>query len=59
MLYQSGYLTIKGYDEEFENYILGFPNEEVEKGFIRYLLPNYAPRRDNKSVFFVENSWHR
>jgi len=55
MLYQSGYLTIRGYDEEFGNYKLGFPNEEVERGFIRFLLPAYAPRRDNKSAFFVEN----
>lgn len=54
MLYQSGYLTIKGYDEEFENYQLGFPNLEVEKGFIRYLLPCYTPKGDNDSAFFVE-----
>ena len=33
MLYQSGYLTIKGYDKEFEMYRLGFPNQEVERGF--------------------------
>jgi len=33
VLYQSGYLTIKRYDEEDELYTLGFPNEEVRKGF--------------------------
>ena len=32
LIYQSGYLTIKGYDEEFGNYLLGFPNKEVEEG---------------------------
>ncbi len=42
VIYQSGYLTIKGYDSEFETYLLGFPNREVEEGFIRYLLPFYA-----------------
>lgn len=42
ILYQSGYLTIKGYDKEFDVYSLGFPNKEVEEGFTRYLLPNYA-----------------
>ena len=42
MIYQSGYLTIKGYDEEFGIYRLGFPNREVEEGFIRFLLPYYA-----------------
>ena len=33
MLYQSGYLTIKSYDEEDDLYTLGFPNEEVRKVF--------------------------
>lgn len=33
VLYQSGYLTIKRYDEEDDLYTLGFPNEEVRKGF--------------------------
>ncbi|MBC5589668.1 MULTISPECIES: AAA family ATPase, partial [Bacteroides] len=39
VIYQSGYLTIKGYDEEFGMYRLGFPNREVEEGFVRFLLP--------------------
>ena len=39
VIYQSGYLTIKGYDEHFDVYQLGFPNKEVEEGFIKYLLP--------------------
>ena len=33
VLYQSGYLTIKRYDEDIDMYTLGFPNEEVRKGF--------------------------
>ena len=33
VIYQSGYLTIKGYNERFKRYQLGFPNEEVEEGF--------------------------
>ena len=41
-LNQSGYLTIKGYDSEFGIYQLGFPNREVEEGFMRFLLPYYA-----------------
>lgn len=36
VLYQSGYLTIKGYDAEFKTYLLGFPNREVEEGFVRF-----------------------
>ena len=39
LLYQSGYLTIKGYDARFDSYQLRFPNREVEQAFIRYLLP--------------------
>ena len=42
VIFQSGYLTIKGYDERFGLYRLGFPNQEVKEGFLRYLLPNYA-----------------
>ena len=53
LLYQSGYLTIKEYDEEFGNYKLGFPNREVEHGFIKYLLPFYAPKVSNKSAFSI------
>lgn len=47
IMYQSGYLTIKGYDERFEIYHLSFPNREVEKGFLNHLLPAYLPRRNN------------
>ncbi len=42
VLYQSGYLTIKGYYSEFKTFVLGFPNREVEDGFTRFLLPYYA-----------------
>lgn len=42
VLYQSGYLTIKGYDREFMIYKLGFPNEEVKDGFLKFLIPFYA-----------------
>jgi hypothetical protein len=43
VLYQSGYLTIKGYDPKFREYTLGFPNDEVEYGFLGELLPAYFP----------------
>lgn len=42
VIYQSGYLTIKDYNKEFDLYRLGFPNKEVEEGFIKFLLPSYA-----------------
>ncbi len=53
MIYQSGYLTIKDYDEEFKTYRLGFPNMEVEQGFIQYLMPFYTPLDENESTFIV------
>jgi Holliday junction resolvase-like predicted endonuclease len=43
-LYQSGYLTIKGYDKKFNEFTLGFPNEEVKYGFLNELLPAYVPQ---------------
>ena len=43
VLYQSGYLTIKGYNAQLNKFYLGFPNEEVKYGFLRNLLPAYAP----------------
>ncbi|MCD8297216.1 MAG: ATP-binding protein, partial [Prevotella sp.] len=42
LLYQSGYLTIKSYDEELNLYQLGFPNREVAEGFMQSLLPLYT-----------------
>ena len=41
-LYQTGYLTIKDYDEDSQLYRLGFPNLEVEKGFDTLTLKAYG-----------------
>ena len=54
MIYQSGYLTIKGYDERFGIYRLGFPNREVEEGFVRFLLPYYANVNKVESPFEIQ-----
>ena len=51
VIYQSGYLTIKGYDERFKKYQLGFPNKEVEEGFLNLLLPlNYSATDRSKKL---------
>ena len=55
ILYQSGYLTIKGYDREFGIYSLGFPNKEVEEGFVESLLPNYTGMNNSESKFEIMN----
>ncbi|MCR5290551.1 MAG: ATP-binding protein [Treponema sp.] len=41
VIYQSGYLTIKGYDKEDELYTLDFPNREIEQGFLEVLLKKF------------------
>lgn len=38
VLYQTGYLTLKGYDANTRHYTLGFPNQEVRTSFLQYLL---------------------
>lgn len=54
VIYQSGYLTIKGYNREFGTYRLGFPNREVEEGFMKYLLPFYANTNKVDSSFHIQ-----
>ena len=54
VIYQSGYLTIKGYDKEFGIYELGFPNREVEEGFMKFLLPYYSSVSKTSSPFEIK-----
>ena len=53
VLYQSGYLTIKGYEPLFRTYTLGYPNEEVKIGFIETLIPSYLNQPTRESNFYV------
>ena len=54
VIYQSGYLTIKSYDKEFGIYELGFPNREVEEGFMKFLLPYYSSVSKTSSPFEIK-----
>ena len=54
VIYQSGYLTIKGYDKRFGIYTLGFPNREVEEGFMNFLLPFYSNVNKTSSPFEIK-----
>ena len=45
---------LKGYDVEFGNYRLGFPNNEVEEGFIKFLLPFYASVNTVEASFEIQ-----
>ena len=50
LLYQTGYLTIKNYEKDFDSYTIGVPNEEVKFGMYKRLLPLYLgyPTGDKK-----------
>ena len=45
MIYQSGYLTIKGYEAGKALYKLDFPNNEVRNGFVDMLANDYLNDR--------------
>jgi hypothetical protein len=51
LLYQSGYLTIKDFSERYDDFILGFPNEEVKYGFYSELLPTFLSKPDYADTF--------
>ena len=55
LLYQSGYLTIKGYNARFGTYQLGFPNREVEEGFVKFLVPFYSPNKEERPQMYIVN----
>ena len=42
LLYQSGYITIKEYDQDADIFTLNIPNKEVRIGLMRSLLPYYV-----------------
>ena len=56
MIYQSGYVTIKDYDSEFDLVTVGFPNKEVERGFLLFLLPFYTNLKKEDSNVFVSRA---
>ena len=55
ILFQSGYLTLKDYDKEFQLYKLGFPNDEVKYGFLDNLVPAYTSIAKDASGLFIGN----
>ena len=42
LLYQSGYITIKEYHEDYNYYVLDVPNKEVKMGLTKALIPSYV-----------------
>ena len=53
LLYQSGYLTIKGYDHARNTYTLDFPNAEVKVGFLENFLSNMMNLHDSNTQGFA------
>lgn len=53
LLFQTGYLTIKDYDQEFMEYKMGIPNEEVRQGLFGMLLPTYAKLPKRSTEFYI------
>lgn len=57
LLYQTGYLTIVGYDKRLDLCTLGFPNKEVQYGLLESLMPAYAPvsaKRKGKDIVSLD-----
>ena len=55
LFYQSGYLTISGYDPEFRLYELSLPNDEVKYGFLNYLIPSVFGQAGKESSYSLRN----
>ena len=49
LLYQSGYVTIKGYDKPTKLYQLALPNQEIRVGLYGSLLPHYLTDKSAKA----------
>lgn len=57
IIYQSGYLTIKGYDPIKNFYVLGYPNAEVEYGWLNFMTPYYTPLSEANAPFYIGKFW--
>ena len=55
LLYQAGYLTIKGADLEFDAYMLDIPNKEVRVGLMKSLIPSYVTSDSHEVNSVVRN----
>ena len=53
MIYQSGYLTIKGYNPRTRLFKLDFPNNEVKRGFITMLASDYFKPKNESSTWIA------
>ena len=54
MIYQSGYLTIKGYNARTNSFRLDFPNNEVKQGFVTMLANDYLKTKGDSASWIIE-----
>ena len=54
LFYQTGYLTLKAYDERRQRYTLGYPNREVESSILNNVLSLYLPSANDKKGFIYD-----
>lgn len=52
LLFQTGYLTIKEYNEELRLYTLDYPNFEVKEGFTTHLLRGFTKKTLSDSILY-------
>ena len=53
LLYQTGYITIKGWNKELNTFILKYPNHEVEYSFLSILMPSFLKQNQRTSDFWI------
>ncbi|MCH5218283.1 MAG: ATP-binding protein [Muribaculaceae bacterium] len=58
LFYQTGYLTLKAYDNKRQRYTLGYPNREVESSILNNILSLYLPSAQDKrgAVYDMEDA---
>ena len=54
MIYQSGYLTIKGYERAYGRFLLDFPNNEVKNGFVSVVASSYLKPKGNLRNWIID-----
>ena len=55
VVYQSGYLTITGFDEDSRRYTLDFPNQDIKDGFLDVLLKKFVTVPDDDLGLAIDN----
>ena len=53
LMFQTGYLTLKKYDEEYDFYQVGYPNDEVKNSFLQILANAYIQNEQQQGITLV------